>query len=146
MSTASDRTPPRREPTGSALWIVLVCVAHVLAAFSVFSVMVKIVPKFVRPWAAFDAQLPMLTIELFEWSNHLRDYWYLYALLLPLELVLISIVRTRGPRGRIAAEYFNILVLGGTIFFYLFAFIAVTLPTEALFDRIIDERQTDVRP
>jgi type II secretory pathway component PulF len=146
VSDPFDDDIPRREPTGSPLWIVLVCVAHVLAAISVFSVMVKIVPRFERVFAHFDAMLPAMSFALIEWSRHLKDYWYLYALLLPLELIVLSIVRTRGPKGRIAAEYFNILVLGGTIFFHLFAFIFITLPTEALFDRIIEQRQTDVRP
>jgi hypothetical protein len=146
MSRDYDETAPVREPTGSALWIVLVCVAHTLAAASVFSVMVKITPTFVRAWANFDAALPAMTIAMIDGSRHLNDYWYLYVPLLPLELVLLSIVRTRGPRGRIAAEYFNIVLLGATIFFHFFAFIFVTLPTEALFDRIIEQHQVEAKP
>jgi type II secretory pathway component PulF len=145
MSLASDRTPPVREPTGSVFWIMLVCVAHVLAAISIFGVTVRIVPRFERAFAHFDAMMPAMSMVLLQWSWHLRDYWYLYVPLLPLELILLSIVRTRGPRGRIAAEYVNILVLGATIFLHLFAFIAVALPTVAIFDQIIEQRQTDVQ-
>jgi type II secretory pathway component PulF len=146
MSVAFDPTPPAREPTGSLFWIMLVCVAHALAAISIFGVMVKIVPRFERIWAHYDAMVPLMSVELMDWSRHLKNYWYLYVPLLPLELILLSIVRTRGPRGRIAAEYVNILILGGTVFLHLFAFIAVTLPTDALFDRIIEQRQMEVRP
>lgn len=131
--TSPDETPVRKPGLSTGAMFL----AHLVAALIVVVVLGFVVPRFVRTFAEFEAELPPITVTLVAVSSIVTLWWYL---LLPIGLAVDAALLfglSRLPRSaRWLAIAWGIVVLLAAVLLIGLTVAAVIVPLQDLITQL----------
>jgi hypothetical protein len=115
---------------------------HCMAAVVVMLVLIGGIPRFIKVFEDYDAELPAATILIINLSELAVNYWYTFLIPLALDCLLLIGLSLAPPKVRWLARAWSGLVLTFAFLLLAFALLAVSLP----FERIGISLPNDVDP